>query len=77
MEIKELVTFLASGVFAKLHKEFMNPSEVIFPANHWTNTVHHWFHFWIGLLLQIVLCLWLIRIIMVAGKNLWKWKKEE
>ncbi len=76
-EIKEFAMFLAGGVFAKLHKEFMNPSQVIFPTDHWTNIVHHSFHFCIGLLLQIILCIWLLRIIVVAVKTLSTERKKE
>ena len=64
-EIKTLVIFLASGAFVKVHKEFMEPSPDKFPSDHWTNSFHHWLHFFIGAGLQVLFCVWLVRIIWV------------
>ena len=63
-ELKPLVIFLASGVFAKLHKEFMSPSPDFYPPDHFTNKVHHGLHFGIGTCIQVILCLWLLKIVV-------------
>ena len=84
-EIKVLSVFLVSGVFAKLHKEFMSPPKEIFSTDHWTNSVHHWFHFLhhlfhflIGLAIQILLLMWLLRIGVAAWRILQKeWKDQD
>lgn len=61
-QIKVLVAFLASGGFMAVHKKFMTPSPDLFPYGHWTDLVHRYTHFSIGVGLQILLCLWLWRI---------------
>ncbi len=77
-DLKPLVFFLAGGTFAKLHKMFMEPSfnstdwayqvlrwirAVIGLPGDWTYQVHHWIHFGIGICLQIIIFLWLVKII--------------
>ena len=61
-ELKALVAFLANGAFVAVHKQFMVPSpefSSIFPlANH----IHHWGHFLIGVVLQGVFLVLLVRI---------------
>ena len=71
-EIKTLVMFLASGAFVTVHKEFMEPSREIFPLDHWTTQFHHWFHFGIGAVLQVLFFLWLLRIVW----NVLKWDRS-
>ena len=60
-ELKALVAFLASGAFVAVHKQFIDPKE-LFPDGHWTIKVHNCGHYGIGLLLQILFILWLLRI---------------
>ena len=60
-ELKPLLVFTTSGGLAKLHKEFMEPSSDVYPIH---NQVHHGFHFLIGTGIQIILCLWLLKIIV-------------
>lgn len=67
-ELKALVVFLASGAFVAVHKEFMDPTE-LFPDSDLAIKVHNWGHYGIGLLLQILFMLWLLRIVWnVLGK---------
>ena len=61
-ELKALVAFLASGAFAAVHKEFMVPSPDFFPIDHCVTKFHHWIHFVIGALLQLVFLALLIRM---------------
>ena len=65
-EIKQLVIFLASGAFVKFHKEFLGPSPDIFPGNHLVNLIHHGLHAFISVGIQIILLLWLVRLIIAA-----------
>ena len=69
-EVKAVAFFLVGGLFAKLHKEFMDPSPDMFPIDHWTNKFHHWLHFGIGATIQILICLWLLRAIVKWGPSL-------
>ena len=68
-DLKPLVFFVASGSFAKLHKKFMAPASNLPEC---INQVHHWIHFGIGLCIQIILLLWLFKIIRIAAKSLQK-----
>ena len=61
-ELRALVAFLASGAFAAVHKQFMVPSpefSCVFPL---ANQIHHWGHFFIGVVLQVVFLVLLVRI---------------
>ena len=100
LERKDLFIFLASGVFAKLHKEFLAPAS----ETSWSDLVVNWFHqilpsetSWvdlvtgwidlghqifhafihalIGIALQIVLLLWVVKFIVVAVKAIKDHKK--
>ena len=62
-EVKPLVLFVSSGTLAKLHKEFMEPSSDLYPIH---NQVHHGLHFLIGAGIQIIICLWLLKIVVTA-----------
>ena len=62
-ELKPLLVFTTSGGLAKLHKEFMEPSSDVYPIHH---QVHHGLHFLIGTGIQIILCLWLLKIIIIT-----------
>lgn len=74
LEIKALLVFLASGVFVKLHKEFMEPSSDFYPTYHITNKAHHFLHFVIGVGIQVILCLWLLKIVIdVFVVPAWRW----
>lgn len=67
-EMRYIVVFLASGVFAKLHRKFLTP----LPATYWGDQYVDWFHqilhAAIGLAIQIVLLLWIVKFIIAAGK---------
>lgn len=77
-DLKPLVFFLAGGTFAKLHKMFMEPSSNL---AEWANDVHHWIHSVIGISLQIIIFLWLVKIIGIEFvipfvSLIWKkWRK--
>ena len=68
LEIKNLVILLASGAFAKLHRKFLAPHAEEFQGDHWLNLSHHFLHSIIGLAIQIVLLLWIVKFIIAAGK---------
>lgn len=71
-ELKALVAFIASGAFVAVHKQFMQPVPDLFPYGHWTDIVHRYIHFGIGLFLQllIVACLvWVARHIYYMFKT--------
>ena len=72
IEIKDLVIFLASGAFAKLHRKFLAPSGEEFQGDHWVNLSHHFLHSIIGLAIQIVLLLWIVKFIVTAGKAVFR-----
>lgn len=75
LDIQALVVFLASSAFVKLHKEFMEPSSSFYPTYHITNKVHHFLHFVIGVGIQVILCLWLLKILIeVFVVPVWQWK---
>ena len=62
-ELKALVGFLASGAFAAVHKEFLEPSSEVSSIFPCANHIHHWSHFFIGVILQLLIfaCLgWVI-----------------
>ena len=97
LERKDLFIFLASGVFAKLHKEFLAPASEtswsdlvvnwfhqILPSETdwgdvvtgWIDPVHKILHTLIGIAIQIVLLLWVVKFIIVAGKAVCKAIKD-
>ena len=61
-ELKAFVAFLASGAFVAVHKQFIDPKE-LFPDGHFAIKFHNWGHYSIGLLLQILFILWVLKII--------------
>ena len=67
-EIRNLAIFLASGVFAKLHRKFLAPSSEIYCGDQVVNWLHHIFHAAIGLAIQIVLILLLVKFVVAAFK---------
>ena len=62
-ELKPLLVFTTSGGIAKLHKELMEPSSDLYPVH---NQVHHGLHFLIGTGLQIIIFLWLLKIVIIT-----------
>lgn len=61
-ELKVLVVFLSSGAFMAVHKRFMDPKE-LFPEGHWRIEFHNCVHSVIGLLLQILFFVCIVRIV--------------
>ena len=66
--IGDLVVFMASGAFAKVHKEFLEPSSRKYWGHEAVNCLHNIFHDVIGLLIQIVLILLLVKL----GITVWR-----
>ena len=75
-EIKTLVMLLASGAFVRFHKKFLAPSSEMFPGDHWVNWIHHGIHVFISVGIQIVLFLWLVRLMVTAWIAVGKAKKS-
>lgn len=61
-ELKVLVVFLSSGAFVAVHKQFMDPQE-LFPDSHLAINFHNWVHYVIGLMLQILFFVCILRIV--------------
>ena len=77
-EVKALVIFLASGAFVKVHRQFMKPPKELFEDNHWMVMIHHWGHSLIGLSLQVLFILWILRIVYnVLLKPCWLWSVKK
>ena len=70
-ELKALVGFLASGAFAAVHKEFMDPKE-LFPDGHLAIKIHNWGHFGIGVFLQLLIFACLVWV----AQHIWYMFKE-
>ena len=70
-EIRDLVIFLASGVFARLHRKFLAPSSEPYWGDQAVNWLHQALHAAIGLAIQIVLLLWILKFIGLTH-FLWK-----
>ena len=66
LEIKALVILFASGAFAKLHRKFLASSSETYGGDQVVNWLHHIFHAVIGLAIQIVLVLWVVKFIIAA-----------
>ena len=65
-EIRDIIIFLASGVFARLHRKFLAPSSEPYWGDQAVNWLHEAFHAAIGLAIQIVLLLWILKFIIAA-----------
>lgn len=76
IEIKALVTLLASGAFVKLHRKFLEPSSETYWGDQVVNWLHQILHAFIGIAIQIVLLLWVAKFIIVAGKAAFKAIKD-
>ena len=70
-EIRDIIIFLASGVFARLHRKFLAPSSEPYWGDQAVNWLHEALHAAIGLAIQIVLFLWILKFIIAAGKAAW------
>lgn len=74
-EIKALVTLLASGAFVKLHRKFLEPSSETYWGDQVVNWLHQMLHSFIGIAIQIVLLLWVVKCIIVVWKGIKdRWK---
>lgn len=67
-EIRDIVIFLASGAFVKLHRKFLAPLSEAYWGDQFVNWLHHALHAAIGVSIQIVLLLFII----AAGKIAWR-----
>ena len=70
IEIKDLVIFLASGAFAKLHRKFLVPTSESYWGDQVVNWLHHFLHSLIGIAIQIVLFLWILKFIIAAVREI-------
>ena len=70
-EIRDIVIFLASGVFAKLHRKFLVPLSEPYWGDQFVNWFHQALHAAIGLAIQLVLFLWILKFIIAASKAAW------
>lgn len=68
--IKDLAIFLASGAFAKLHRKFLVPTSESYWGDQVVNWLHHFLHSLIGIAIQIVLFLWVLKFIIAAVREI-------
>ena len=79
-ELKIFMVFLASGAFAAVHKQFLKPSSEISSIFPCANDIHHWGHFLIGVVLQLLILAWLAwiawHVVVEPIRSLFRRKSE-
>ena len=75
-KIKVFVAFLASGTFAAVHKEYLEPSSGVSSVFPFVEHLHHWVHSIIGVVLLIFLFLWLCWLCWKAYQVIFRKQKS-